>query len=204
MFKISISHTEINDLVREQVKTIALQVFERCQLLADQKLNTTKKIYTNSLKFVENESGYDIILEGDIANALENGWKRFDMKEYFQKSSKTKRSKSGGWYLVVPFRHKTIGPNKMPRSVYDAIRKEKRRLTEKKLPSKYSNPVANKQGRVSSSPRYAGLTKTPLGQKRSKYTTFRVVSSNSDSESWIHPGFDGVKILDEVLRDIII
>jgi hypothetical protein len=61
---------------------------------------------------------------------LENGVGAFDMKQGMMKSAKVKYTKTGGWYMTIPFRFATsdaIGENEsfssvMPQEIYDLVK----------------------------------------------------------------------------------
>jgi len=145
-----------------------------------------------------------------IAVDLENGKGPWDMKPMLLGGKKSKISKNGVRYNIIPFRHGTsanYAPNSnfntMPKDIYRQARELKASVkqngkmawggrltgTEKQYgPGK--NPTTGQphvngkyEGMVKISKDYAAVT-------QSKYLTFRVVTDNSPAGSWWHPGYE--------------
>jgi hypothetical protein len=141
---------------------------------------------------------------------LEEGKSPYDMKPGLLRSPKAKTGKGGGKYITVPLYLKTKGrqsPPAMPSSIYKAAFKLQfgQSLT---MPKKYDgyglrtrlSPDLKRWGHYTwkSSP-FEGIVKIqrwpglmPLGlprERQASYITFRRVSTKSDPNSWIHPGF---------------
>jgi len=152
-------------------------------------------------------------LKGFLPNAIESGLSAFDMKEGFANSPKAKRTKSGGWYLTIPFRIGT--PNSsgqnfpaMPADVYQAIRAG-RKADVSNLPSNVrgvvSDPARGKvwESYASKTSIFEGVTQTSNNPdtNRSTYGTFRRVSNKSDANSWIHTGIQARNLFDKAWED---
>ena len=168
--------------------------------LANKNLNRTRKQYIEGIK-VDTTSDYklSLSLEGDLPNMIESGTPKYDMKPGFAQSAKKKISKTGSWYLIIPFQYATkqnqSGKSVMPRSVYEAIRKSKTKSL-KTLPPKYSGVSKNKvTGVQHKAPIYQGIQK-----RGNSYMNFRVVSQKSDPNSWIHPGLKAENLLDKAIE----
>lgn len=159
-----------------------------------------------------------IKLTGWLPNAMECGHEPYDMKPGLLKGPKSRTSKSGGRYNIVPFPMKTSGsrgasPPVMPEPIYR--RALKMGFGESMaLPKKYEgyairsrlSPDIKRWGNYTwkSSP-FSGITKvrkwpgelpTTLAGRRAAYMTFRTVSSKSDPSSWIHPGFRAKNLME--------
>ncbi len=176
---------------------------------AKSKLKSTRNIYISGISRKDNQ----IEIVGFLPNAIESGMSGFDMKEGFAKSPKAKKSKTGGWYLTIPFRLGT--PNSsgvnfpaMPREIYRAILAAKKPdltnyppntrgsfsdVNTKKVWEQYENKFSV----------FSGVTRTNINPEtnRSTYHTFRRVSSNSDSNSFIHSGIRAYNLLDQAWKD---
>ena len=152
-----------------------------------------------------------IKLTGWLPNALEEGKGPYDLKEGLLHGPNAKRSKDGkGTYATVPFAHTTPNTNPMtamPAPIYKMAKNlrqgERLKLTGTNLEgygwrSKISQD-ASKWGNYTwkTSPfdsmvrqrRFPGMSGTSVAGRMMQYKTFRRVSSKSDPNSWIHPGF---------------
>lgn len=204
-FKLNID-SHLFDLSESKQKEVVSMYLKELQSnwiqLAQQNLQTAQQQYVSGIQISESK----IELVGDLPNMIESGAPSFDMKESFKKSSKVKYGKKG-WYLIIPMQHATkssISAPKMPRSVYEAIKKSKARsLSANELPKKYNKIGVSQTGYEHKSPKFAGLTKTPQGKSgRNTYNTFRVVSANSDPNSWIHPGFQAKNLVEQAMNSV--
>ena len=156
------------------------------------------------------------------AAALEYGTSARDMKPSLLASPKAKTSKSGGRYLIIPFRHGVPGSQglpAMPQSIYAQARKlehygaSKAHLGPSPWGQRTQLPVG--QTRLPSgllvggqpgpytwkTGLYSGMVRagTP---RHSQYITFRVVSSHSDPASWWYPGFSARHIRQNALNSL--
>lgn len=183
------------------------ETFDKIVVLANRELKTSKKEYIDGLT-IDNNS---IELEGFLPNAIEEGISGFDMKEGFSRSSKKVITKSGGWYLTIPFRVFTPGAgggeyrNQMSWQIYRAVRAGRKYDAG----SVSSRPAFSDRatGRVweayeHKSPILAGIKKTTNENGRSSYSTFRRVSKNSSPESWIHTGILPHRLFDKAWAEI--
>lgn len=80
----------------ELANALALQI----SLSADAKLNSTKKLYIDSLSV----EGSSVVLDTSnfVVHMIEEGNKPFDMKDALLRSPKAKIGKNGQKYIVVP------------------------------------------------------------------------------------------------------
>lgn len=177
--------------------------------VAQQKLTTARADYLmglnadNSLEFPDAFTGV-LTLRGKWPNMLEGGFPAFDMKAGFKRSDKAKRKKDGGWYLTIPFRHRTpsttgsaVGGGVMPKDIYAQARALRAGQaltgTEAKYPPRqswtgYQHKNGIYEGMIRNRKIYEKTT-------QSTYFTFRRVSDKSDPKSWWHPGYTGVHAL---------
>ena len=184
---------------------ILAETFDKIVVLANRHLKTSKKEYIDGLSITSNT----IELEGWLPNSIEDGMSGFDMKEGFARSSKRKITKSGGWYLTIPFRvyapsSSSSYRNQMSWSIYRAVRAGKKYNAG----SVGSRPAFKSNGRVweayqHKSPILAGIQRTSnAAGTRSGYATFRRVSSNSSPASWIHTGIMAHNLFDKAWAEI--
>jgi len=177
---------------------------------------TRKKHYGGSV--------YTISLVGKVPNMLEFGFPRYDMKTVHPGwlwGSKAKTSKkTGKQYVVIPFRHgasrsniKYSGQAKKAHLQVGLEDTRKRYGLDKMVRTATGRVVEGAVRRAPKTPDVhpylRGLTRvqkgmagtTKAGQRgSSQLMTFRVMSEDSDPTSWIHPGFEGVKLLNEIER----
>lgn len=199
----------VSQAVRDTVDIVKLE----WEQTARNKLHSTFPDYYAALNQPDSVQFPDpftaiITLRGKWANMLETGFPPFDMKKGFQKSEKAKRSKDGGWYLTIPFRHLTptaqgvFGGRPMPRNIYEMARRLKsgQRLTgtEKLYP-----PQVSWTGYQHKNGIYEGMIRNvkyypQSGARQGTYYTFRRVSDKSDPQSWWHPGFEGVHAIQHI------
>ncbi|BET57905.1 hypothetical protein [Geobacter sp. 60473] len=150
-----------------------------------------------------------VVTTKQIARDLEYGKGPWDMKPMLLGGPKAKTGKNGSRYNTIPFRHGTSpkhAPNSnfkpMPKDIYAEARKLKAsvrdgnrivwggKLTgteDRYTPGK--NPTTGYQHK---SGRFEGMVRIEKEYERatqSKYLTFRRVSSNSDPQAWVHPGY---------------
>ena len=152
-----------------------------------------------------------------VVRYIEEGVGAFDMKAGFERSSKKKLTKKGGWYLTIPFRWATpnaIGESsvfnaRLPVSIHDAAKKLDGVAIELgDIPAKYqvkkARPSITNLGLKETFNEYKHKTNIYQGVSRrrdtdggSTYMSFRRVSSNSDDMSWIHTGINAYNLADD-------
>lgn len=145
---------------------------------------------------------------------LEEGASAFDIKSGFEKSSKRHFKAGGGWYLTVPFRHATseavaesaIYSSIMPKAIEQLAKVSTTALSNADLPEGYKDRRISRAGYKHKAAIYEGLKRQDISstknEKRGGYTTFRRVSDQSDKDSWQHPGFQPLKLMEKSLSDI--
>jgi hypothetical protein len=144
-----------------------------------------------------------IIATHNAAMDLEQGKGAWDMKPGLLNGPKARVTKKGKKFNIIPFRHRTTSgatgnqhfSGVMPKDIHQAAKmlKQGQRLTgtERKYPA--LNKVFTKPdgtiGRYHhKSGIYEGMKKSG-GKGQGSYQTFRIVSEDSDPNSWWHPGF---------------
>lgn len=123
-----------NDQFKEfVVKRLASRFYETWLQIAGQELHGSRAAYQRSIILVDRgRFRKAVMLVNKFPNMLEQGASAFDMKNGFSLSSKKKISKSGKWYLHIPFRFATPGAlgesevftDILPRRVYSLLRKK--------------------------------------------------------------------------------
>lgn len=167
-----------------------------------------KKYLNNIAEYLDNINDTKVSITGNTANigfkvmqnqADDNNDSRsqisfIDMKPYFQRSSKAKRKKDGGWYLTIPIQGKTTQlRSAYSRSVWDQISHTEYGTTSNGNvdPSVIQNKLGTSQDNVNNGLKYAwkssNITRVPWGKsgKRAHYISFRTVSSSSPASSWL-------------------
>lgn len=107
------------------VKGLGTAGLHKWQKLAQEHLKSTSRTYLEGLRQEEGDEVTRLVLEGKLANMVEQGWDGGDMREWMLESDRAKEGAKGK-YLVVPFRHGTpdttgrnVGPQ-MPTSIHKA------------------------------------------------------------------------------------
>ena len=200
----------IENALRNSVQTSLSLIKDRWQREAQNKLTTNRMDYLlglnfNSTVYPLDSDGFSgsVQLVGEAANKIETGFTAFDMKIGFSKSSKVTKTKSGGWYLTIPFRHTIPNSNgtfgaPMPKEVYTVA---KRLAANSRLSVKGGNKTSF-TGYTHKSNIYDGMQRIVKSYSNSnygQYYTFRRASNNSDPQSWWHPGYKGVRIAESIM-----
>lgn len=168
--------------------------------------------------------------DSDHAKSIEDGTTAVDLKKILPFSARSRVSKAGKGYNIVPFRHGIPGSlmrSVMPKELYDKLRAEIRSgKIEVSRRIKGGSVSANYKGELVKRANYQWGTRITTGIKnmegmvvmdtsstsstRSTYLTFRVISENSPSFKWIIPGRPGMKITrfvaqntQEIIKEII-
>lgn len=180
--------------------------------IAQERLTTSRTDYLLGLNAddsfqMEDDFSGSLTLRGKWPNMLESGFPTFDIKDGFKKSGKVKTKKDGGWYLTIPFRQRTpnttgsaVGGQAMPTDIYSQARMMRGRQTLTGTETNYP-PQKSWTGYQHKNGLYEGMsrnTKQYNKATQSAYFTFRRVSDKSDPQSWIHPGFAGIKAVDTI------
>jgi hypothetical protein len=171
----------------------------------------------------------EVFSDSPLAEQFENGFPAYDMKQMLNTSDRTRMSKNGIKYLIIPFRHNTPGNSAhagaMPDDVYgiakglaaSSVTSQGSRLsaTGKSVPQsnykwggRLAAGMAPKNSAAHSTDIYAGMVRfdTSSGkQKSSAYLTFRVMTANQTGK-WLIAAKPGkgiarnvAKAVDEIL-----
>jgi len=176
------------------VKTdIADAVMSRCHsaleeaiLGAQSVLKTTCQQYIDDLYIADDFT----IQVRDSSRHLEHGYAAREMKEDLLSSPKAKMNDKGNRRVVVP-----IGKSKGS-SVSQAIEKKTSELFSKGKQNKASSRTL---GDMVDEMRNLARTATDVSAKEPSKDGFRTVSDSQDSSnSWVHPGFEGVNQLESI------
>lgn len=120
------------DMVDGIIKKITYRFYEIWSVTAGKELHSSRAGYIRSLQVIdEGKMKGSVILHGILPNMIESGASGWDMKEGFEKSSKVKHTKNGGWYLTIPFRFAGAGAlgeseifaGVLPKEVQNAVKK---------------------------------------------------------------------------------
>lgn len=223
-----VSNDEVHDFAQDLVKRLAMRFVYDLRTQANNKLGKTRQEYIESINV--NEIAYNTVmveLIGFLPNAVEQGLNPFDMKNGFSASEKVKHTKSGGWYITIPYTHSwggaigessTFSGDPMPMGVWEQAKTlgGGESLANSMIPDAFRAVGSRKPVSVGSkmfdeylhkSNKFEGMRRSNK-ESHSSYVTFRRVSNNSDPGSWIHTGiiardlfthaFDKEAILHEV------
>lgn len=194
------------NMARQIQRQLLRATYQKIVKIAKTELNTTQADYLDSLSMSSNA----IDLDGWMANAVEEGKSAYDLKQGFKHSPKAKPSKSGGWYLTIPFRIMTPtapeSPSTMTWEIYRAVlHNQPYNAGMRSNRPAFRDPGT---GRVfdmyeHKSPILAGIRKTLVaGTSLHTYGTFRRVSNKSNPMSWIHKGFKAKHIIDRAWAEV--
>jgi len=201
--------------------------------LAQSRLGSSREIYVGGLRQAESfkatgsagTATYEISLVGRMPNNFEFGMEAFDMKGVrpgWLGGRKSKVSKDGHRYVVIPFRHSEFGMPYTGKAAAVSGPTLKTQLRNAVKDYGLSRMIRLGSGRIAEGPTtriprnapvhsyLKGLTRvqkglastTPRGKQRgsSQLLTWRVMSEKSSPESWRHPGLTAANILPEVER----
>lgn len=127
----NLDRSQIEQISNSASKALTIEIHRNWVEAAKRELKSTRSSYMNGLLIAEEGIFTNTItLTGTLNNMIENGVGAFDMKTGFMKSSKVKYTKTGGWYITIPFRFATpdaLGENEafagvMPQEIYDLVR----------------------------------------------------------------------------------
>ena len=195
----------------EALKNLAKATYAEMVEQAKQTLVTSREDYLKDLEFDEiGKNTYMIWLEG-ASNYIEDGWNPFNQVPGLVNGPKSKSSKSGYRYNIVPFRHQPYAKSKAKANVQDlrtALQGVIKTHGLKKIFKKEDGTP--KTGIVA---KVTGLGMENLegvvkiqGQYdkavQSMYYTFRGVSNDPQSKTmregkWKHPGYGGFKLFEK-------
>jgi hypothetical protein len=214
----SLSGDEVNSLSRYVLDCVSGEYTRNWEKNIDDNLHSTRQSYRNAI-YVEQPDDYNLILgmstqKDKLGMMLEEGASSFDIKEGFKKSAKKHLKKDGGWYITVPFRWATaeaigessIFANKMPKPIQNLVKVNTSPLKQSQLPKGFDVIKTSSVGYEHQSSIYAGIGRSDISstgkEKRGGYWSFRRVSDVSIDNSWIHPGFPPLKLMEKTLNEL--
>jgi hypothetical protein len=193
-------------------------------------LKSPSRGYAMSIKVQQNGPfDYEVYSEAKIARQIEEGTRELDMKTAHPYGPRSRVSKKGVPYLIIPFRWGTPGTvgfrNIMPEAVYSIMRYKKlfdrstvrnTTHTEKNFSGEdverreYNWGDRSKNsfaeyltGQSVDDPNTEGMVAMDTGSSKKQYTgyfTFRVISADSPASSWIRPAMRARPVTQAVAR----
>lgn len=184
----------------------------------DQNLHKTRSEYRKAI-FTEQPDDTSVVFgmtprQSKLGMMLEEGASSYDMKEGMARSAKKKPKKGGGWYITVPFRHATSEAvaesmtfaGKMPSEIQKLVQTAGRPLNLADLPADYRERKTSWAGYKHKAAIYEGLHRRDISatdkEKRGGYYTFRRISDKSEENSWMHPGFKPLKLMEMTIQEL--
>jgi len=223
-----LSQQNCDDIVDYVIEEITAEFATQWKTTALNTLGSTKNRYASHISVIEEGRLMRAVVldytKDPLVQMIEEGAGAFDMKDNFLKSPKAKTNKSGGKYLIIPFKWGTPDTvadnatfsNTMPKEVYSIAKNlaPKQQITNTQL-SKLQGGFETQSSKMVEIPKskkfeeythkssiYKGISKgTSSTTNQSTYTSFRVVSEKSDEASWIHPGIKAYNIAELALSD---
>lgn len=209
---------EAQKAIEDAVKQLSAMTHAKVVELAQEKLKTTRKVYTDNLDYAEVAPGVWVVSLDQPALWIEEGRKSGSMVEDLLRNN-AKTAKDGSRYKAIPFEH-SKKPSEMDPFARNLVAKIRSELKKANIPFKKLELNPDGSPRIGklhtmniSSPHpssrasheaLAGLTiyqtKTSKGNVRRDIMTFRVVSSKHEGKKWIHPGRDGEKFFEKALE----
>jgi hypothetical protein len=221
----ALSKEQSADLGKSIIDSIAYEYMYNWENLVNEKLKKTRKDYKRAM-YMDRVSETEVVFglsnnsDNPLPMMVEDGVSPFDMKTGFGESDKRKITENG-WYLTIPFRHatsdavaeSTLFASTMPREVYNIAKGATAPLKISDLPEQYRVKGVRQEIRTEDkiwgeykhkTAQYEGLVRVETSsgneKKRGGYFTFRRVSNNSDPNSWIHPGFHALHLMDDAVN----
>ena len=222
------SEDEVRSLVDYSVKEVAAAFARQWEIEANRTLVDSREAYIKSIVAVD--AGYareTVMLVGWLPNAIESGITAFDMKNGLLNGPKARIGSKGQKYNIIPFRvgvPTTTGDSSqftgtMPAPVHEVAKAQPIQSHGKSDPLKVDQlPKAFQEKEIRQAPAviprkweaykhksalFEGVQKikdSTTGQNR--YMKFRVVSENSDPNSWIHKGIEAHNLADTALENV--
>jgi hypothetical protein len=221
---------EVQQELDQAIKDTANGAYASIVAKAQAELNSTRADYIKGLQFEElGNNTYLITLEGDWANALEDGFSGFDIREWMLSSEKVvqvgtrtgqkwvQTGKNGKKFAHVPFEHRPHSKAPQASDLGQAIKKLQafnRSGRSQKFTSIFKDASGNPmEGRVASVkkvegfPQLDGITKyqkiyknESTGKQSVQSVYMTFRTVSENSDSWRHPGFQGLGAFAEAER----
>lgn len=225
--KISRTAREAAAVTMKKAVKVAIDALSR---VADATLHKTAPEFKAMLpeSVIATDTALLIELQG-IAKDLDKGFPARDMKAEMLASPGAKTGKNGGRYIDVPFKHQVESryagmPSQLKTRVKAVVQKERRDARSEGR--EMHNPLrvlGSMPGRTNQQTRFntkGRATQINVKHKTSiysdmfrmakkvgstvsgSYQTIRRISANSDPQSWFHPGFQGIRALKQVEKEL--
>lgn len=216
---------ELEQIVDKAVGDLAVQAAKNwaAAIFATGLTDDEKNEYAKTLRIERIEPAhYAVVADYDKAGQIERGRPARDLKRMLLTSAKTRTSRHGKRYLIIPFRHNTPGNDAhaaaMPQAIYAlASRLESSLVTGHRIDSggvKRSTYLWPKEGRLPAglAPKlqphhktdaFAGMRRfnTSAGKNSSsQYLMFRVM--HQDSNGWVVKAKPGLHIAEGVASQL--
>lgn len=158
--------------------------------------------------------------EYKFAQDIETGRPAYDLKRMLQTSTKTRMSKDGRKYLIIPFRHNAPGARAMPSAMPTEIHAAAKQMSASRVTGMTTRTSATGHvvpqriyqwgqkldvpaGADGKRSKYDGMYRfdTSTGkQNRSTYLTFRVMTEGSSG--WVIPPRPGLHLVRKVVAEM--
>lgn len=214
--------TQARKAATAAIAKTAVAAVDTISRIADAKLGKTAQAFKDALAdaVTVNSTGLRIELTG-LAKELNDGYPARDMKSDLLASPNAKVSKKGARYIDIPFRHtlKTL-PGSVRNSVERQVTRELSAARSEGRPAQSPlQVVGTLPGQTNTQQRFnsrGGSKEVQVKQQTSiysqmfrvargstgSYQTIRRVSENSEKQSWWHPGFEGIRALQQAKTEI--
>ena len=215
---------ETKSLSRYVLRNISDEYYRKWEGLAMDTLHSTRIEYLTAMFVYSNIEGTCMTFgmsprQSKLGFMREEGASPWDIKTGMENSQKKHMKKDGsGWYITVPFRHATseavaesmIFSDKMPKEVEQLVKTTGRPLNLADLETvdlMYRGESRRGDVRyIHKNAIYEGLKRTDISstnkENRGGYFTFRRISDKSDPNSWSHPGFEPLKLMEKALQEV--
>ena len=220
----ALTREQVDTLMDNVVKGVTARFAQQLEITVQNNLHSTRQIFTNAIKVVDTGRLMGRVLvdySNKLVQKLEEGSPPWDMKESLLASPKAKTAKDGSKYITIPFRWGvpgTIGDsgvfsNIMPQDIYSEAKglQNKQSLGFNDLPKDFQQLKSREkivsgdkvfEKYVHKSLIYQGITKyTDPVTNQNTYHSFRRVSSKSDPNAFIHPGFKARDFVGKTLQN---
>lgn len=205
------------------IQKTAVAAVDILSKIADAKLGHSADDFKNALPdaISAEKTSLKIELTG-FAKDLNDGFAARDMKPDLLASPGAKTSATGGRYIDIPFKHtlKTL-PGSIRTSVERQVSKELSSAKSEGRPTQSPlRVVGSLPGQVNSQQRfnskgttrqvdvkqktsiYSDMFRVAKNKASGSYQTIRRISDNSDKQSWWHPGFEGIRALEQAKSEL--
>ncbi len=208
---------EIARDLQASVAELAQLTYNKAVEMTNERLHGTRQDYINALHMEEEGPGVYVVYLDPEMNHLEDGYPAFPMLPKLAQGPKSKISKDGHRYVVIPMRKTTAPVNPGSQKQLDMSVALKKLVAQRRM-KKVREGVSPKTGKYTTverltsnkgvHPHLQNLVrvreyKTPESKRpmSSAYFTFRTASEKQDpTSSWFHPGYGGAQIFPDLER----